>query len=143
MCGHKDRVTAAWEQKQLDLAKSPKKATGAELDVTLRRSRIVRTKMDIMRVAIADPGTIEVVAFGLREVEIIGKQTGSTSLTLWLGNEQQSRILSLLVTVNHDTGVEDRRRLVDQLLRHPRRRRVLNAALPPLPVAPPARHEDH
>lgn len=83
----------------------------AELDVTLRRSKIVRTKMDIIRMAVADPQTVEIVAYGTREVEVIGKQTGSTSLTLWLGNEQQTRVLSVLINVNHDSSVDDRRRL--------------------------------
>lgn len=83
----------------------------AELDVTLRRSKIVRTKMDIVRMAVADPQTVEIVAYGTREVEVIGKQTGSTSMTLWLGNEQQTRVLSVLINVNHDSSVDDRRRL--------------------------------
>ena len=83
----------------------------AEFEVTLRRSKVVRTKFDIMRMAVADPATVEIVAYGTREVEVIGKQTGSTSLTLWLGNEEQTRVLSVLITVQHDTSVDDRRRL--------------------------------
>lgn len=82
-----------------------------ELEVNLRRSKLLRTKLDIMRVAVADPATVEIVAYGTREVEVIGKQTGTTSLTVWLGNEQQTRILSVLVSVTHDTSVDDRRRM--------------------------------
>ena len=83
----------------------------AELEITYRRSKLVRTKLDIVRAAVADPSIIEIVPYGTREVELIGKGTGSTTLTIWLGNAQQTRILSLLVTVVHDTGVDDRRRM--------------------------------
>jgi pilus assembly protein CpaC len=82
-----------------------------ELKVTLRRSKILRMKDDIFRAAVADPDLIEVVAFGSREVEIIGKEAGSTTLTLWLGTEEDARLLSMLVTVTADTSVDDRRRL--------------------------------
>ncbi|MCH7687449.1 MAG: pilus assembly protein N-terminal domain-containing protein [Planctomycetes bacterium] len=82
-----------------------------ELNVTLRRSKIIRTKLDIFRVAVADPTKVEPVQFSLREVELIGMQAGSTTVTLWMGNEQQARLLSILVNVNRDKAVEDRKRL--------------------------------
>lgn len=83
----------------------------AELTVTKRRSKVLRMKQSIFRASVADPTLIEVVAFGSREIEIIGKETGSTTLTLWMGDEDQPQILSLLVTVAKDTAVDDRRRL--------------------------------
>ena len=83
----------------------------AELTVTYRRSKVLRMKQDIYRVAVADPTVIDVVPFGTREVEIIGKQTGATTATLWLGTEQQPQVLSLLINVARDGAVEDRRRL--------------------------------
>ncbi|MDB5335377.1 MAG: type and secretion system protein, partial [Planctomycetaceae bacterium] len=82
-----------------------------ELKVGLRRSKIIRMKQDVFRVAMADPEVVEVVAFGSREIEVIGKQTGSTTVTLWLGNVQQSTTLSLLVSVSKDDAVDDRRRM--------------------------------
>jgi len=82
-----------------------------ELSVVLRHSKIMKMKHDIFRVAVADPSIIEFVAFGSREVEIIGKQTGTTTLTLWLGTPQQTRLLSMVVTVTRDDAAEDRRRL--------------------------------
>lgn len=82
-----------------------------ELKVTYRRSKIMRMKDDVFRAAVADPSVIEIVAFGSRELEVIGKATGSTTLTLWLGNEHQARVLSILVTVTKDTAVDDLRRL--------------------------------
>lgn len=81
-----------------------------ELKVGLRRSKIIRMKQDVFRVAMADPDVVEVVAFGSREIEVIGKQTGSTTVTLWLGNAQESTTLSLLVSVSKDDAVDDRRR---------------------------------
>ena len=81
-----------------------------ELKVGLRRSKIIRMKQDVFRVAMADPDIVEVVAFGSREIEVIGKETGSTTVTLWLGNPQQSTTLSLLVSVAKDDAVDDRRR---------------------------------
>ncbi|MDA0834263.1 MAG: pilus assembly protein N-terminal domain-containing protein [Planctomycetota bacterium] len=83
----------------------------AELQVTLRRSKIMKMKQDIFRVAVADPSIIEFVAFGSREVEVIGKETGTTSMTLWLGTPEQARLINLTVNVTKDDSVEDRRRL--------------------------------
>jgi len=82
-----------------------------ELEVSMRRSKILRMKQDIFRVAIADPTILDFVAFGTREVEIIGKSTGTTTVTLWLGDEAAPRVLSMLVTVVKDDAVEDQRRI--------------------------------
>lgn len=82
-----------------------------ELNVQLRRSKVIRMKHDIFRAAVADPSLVEIVAFGSREIEIIGKETGATTLTLWLGTQNQPRILSILINVTRDELVENRRRL--------------------------------
>lgn len=81
-----------------------------ELEVGMRRSKILRMKKDVFRAAVADPQILEFVAFGSQELEIIGKQTGSTTVTLWLGNEQEAQLLSMLVTVVKDDGVDAERR---------------------------------
>ena len=83
----------------------------AELDVPLRRSKILRMKQPIFRAAIADPSIIEIVAFGTREVELIGKESGSTTVTFWLGDEDNPHHLSLVVNVEKDDSIEARRRL--------------------------------
>jgi pilus assembly protein CpaC len=83
----------------------------AELDVPLRRSKILRMKQPIFRAAIADPSIIEIVAFGTREVELIGKESGSTTVTFWLGDEDNPHHLSLVINVAKDDSIEDRRRL--------------------------------
>jgi pilus assembly protein CpaC len=82
-----------------------------ELEVTKRRSKILRMRADIFRAAVADPSILDFVAFGSREIEIIGKETGSTTVTLWLGDEQNAQLLSMLVTVVKDDAVDDKRRM--------------------------------
>ncbi len=86
-----------------------------EVNITFRRSKLVRTKLDVTRVAVSDPGIVEVVAFGVREFELIGKETGSTTITIWLGGDDDAgnepKLLSMLVTVDADTSTEDQRRL--------------------------------
>jgi len=83
----------------------------AEIPMTLdpRRSKIVRTKKPVSRVSITDPQVLEVVQFDPTEFELIGGQTGQTSLTFWFGQEEQNReLLRFLVTVSPDEAVEDR-----------------------------------
>ena len=82
-----------------------------ELKITRRRSKILRMKQDVFRVAVADPAILDFVAFGTREVEIIGKETGSTTVTLWTGDELNPKLMSMLVTVTKDDAVEQQRRL--------------------------------
>ncbi|QDV50226.1 type II and III secretion system protein family protein [Gimesia fumaroli] len=82
-----------------------------ELSVQQRHSKILKMKMDVFRVAIADPTKIEVVAFGAQEVEVIGKETGTTTMTLWLGEEANPQILSVQVKVEGDNSIEDLRRM--------------------------------
>ena len=82
-----------------------------ELSVQQRHSKILKMKMDVFRVAIADPSKIEVVAFGSQEVEVIGKDTGTTTMTLWLGDEANPQILSVQVKVEGDNSIEDLRRM--------------------------------
>lgn len=86
-------------------------AAEVELKVSKRRSKIIRMKKDVFRIAVADPSVIEVVAFGSREVELIGRETGTTSVTLWLGTELDAESLSMLVEVVKDDAVEDLRRM--------------------------------
>lgn len=81
-----------------------------ELEVVLRRSKLVRTKHDVYRIAIADEGILEVVQFSPREIEIIGRATGTTTLTFWFGDERR-QVLSYLVTVVHDDSTASQARL--------------------------------
>ncbi|MCL4204477.1 MAG: pilus assembly protein N-terminal domain-containing protein [Pirellulaceae bacterium] len=83
----------------------------AVLRVPLRQSKLIRTKLDIKRVSAADPAIVDIVAFDTREIELIGKGTGTTTVTLWLGTGAEARLLSVLVKVEADRTVNERRRL--------------------------------
>jgi pilus assembly protein CpaC len=80
-----------------------------KMEVIRRRSKLIRTKRDVFRSAVADPEIIDIVQFGQRELAVIGKQTGTTSLTLWFDDPDRP-VLSYLVTVNRDPGVDQERR---------------------------------
>lgn len=67
------------------------------------RSRIVRTKLPINRIAITDPGIIDVNEFNPTEIEIIGLQAGETTLTLWFQTATGAEaIIRYLVQVGPD-----------------------------------------
>jgi pilus assembly protein CpaC len=83
----------------------------AVLRVPLRQSKLIRTKLDIKRVSAADPAIVDIVAFDTREIELIGKGTGTTTVTLWLGTGAEATLLSVLVKVEADRTVNERRRL--------------------------------
>jgi pilus assembly protein CpaC len=108
--GQPPNPNPALKQKVKDLVDSVVTAE-LELEVTLNRSKILRMKRDIFRAAVADPTLLDFVAFGSREIELIGKKTGTTTVTLWLGTEDDSELLSMLVTVVKDSSAEDNERL--------------------------------
>ncbi len=85
--------------------------TEVELEVTKRRAKILRMKQPIFRTAIADPTIVEIVPFGTTEVEFIGRETGSTTVTIWTGTEVNPQLLTVLVTVTKDDAVDQQRRL--------------------------------
>ena len=82
----------------------------AELKIPMRRSKLIRMNTDIIRAAVADPGLIEFVAFGTKEIELIGVSTGRTTVTLWVGDPAEPEVLSFLVNVEYDRGVDAERR---------------------------------
>jgi pilus assembly protein CpaC len=83
----------------------------AELKIPMRRSKLIQMNTDIIRAAVADPGLIEFVAFGTKEIELIGVNTGRTTVTLWLGDPAKPEVLSFLVNVEYDRGVDAERRM--------------------------------
>lgn len=103
-------ATSIVQQKVSDLVEEVLTAE-VEIEVMRRRAKIVRMKESVFRTAVADPSIVEIVPFGPREIELIGKETGSTTVTVWTGTEDKPRLLTLLVTVTKDTAVEQRRRM--------------------------------
>jgi len=73
------------------------------------RSKILRTKMPITRVAITNPQVVEVNEFGPTELEVIGLRSGETTVTLWFAApDGTSTILRYLVKVAADEGEQHR-----------------------------------
>lgn len=80
----------------------------AELQVTLRRSKLLRTKVNIYRTAVVDPSVCTVVQFTPREVSIIGLAQGATHVTFWF-EDDAFKPLTYLVHVVPDPEVPKRR----------------------------------
>ncbi|REJ92755.1 MAG: type II and III secretion system protein [Planctomycetota bacterium] len=86
-----------------------------ELVVTRRRNKILRSENDLYRVAVVDPNICDVIQFTPREVSIIGKSQGATSVTFWFadGNEEP---VTYLVRVIPDPEVQIERERQYQIL---------------------------
>jgi len=79
-----------------------------EMTVVVRRSKLLRTKVDIFRTAVVDPSVCDVVQFTPREVSIIGKGQGATHVTFWFEGED-ARPLTYLVRVIPDPEIHEER----------------------------------
>jgi len=80
-------------------------ASSGELTVTRRRNKILRSKDNIYRVAVVDPGVCDVVQFTPREVSIIGRGQGATNVTFWFADGKH-KPLTYLVRVVPDPEVQ-------------------------------------
>ena len=80
----------------------------ATLTVSVNRSKLIRLKQPVTRVSITTPNLLDVVQFSPTEFELIGKDEGETTMSLWFG---QNQVLRYLIKVIHDEGVDDRRKL--------------------------------
>jgi len=76
-----------------------------ELTVIVRRSKLLRTKVDVYRTAVVDSGVCDVVQFTPREISILGKSQGATHVTFWFQDERY-RPITYLVRVIPDPEVE-------------------------------------
>lgn len=69
-------------------------------DLDPARSRIIRTKKPVTRIAISDPSIVEVNEFSLTEFEILGQKAGETAVTIWFGGPNEApTVLRYLVKV--------------------------------------------
>lgn len=80
-----------------------------ELEVIDRRSQLIVTRENLLRIAVADPAIIDFVQFSPREISVLGLQRGSTTLTLWFENVPEPLIY--LVKVIRDPNLDLQRRL--------------------------------
>ena len=109
---------------------------GVELRLDPRRSKIIRTKRPVSRVSVTDPNILEVVQFSPTEFELIGGQTGQTSLTFWFGEPgQPAEILRYLVTVSPDEAMEDRRNIEYKTLERKLNELFPNSVVILIPIA--------
>ncbi|MEX1224721.1 MAG: pilus assembly protein N-terminal domain-containing protein, partial [Pirellulales bacterium] len=90
-------------------------ASSGELTVTRRRSKILRAKNNIYRVAVVDPSVCDVVQFTPREVSVIGRGQGATNVTFWF-EDGEHRPITYLVRVIPDPEIEDERTRQYQIL---------------------------
>ena len=79
-----------------------------DLTVTVRRSKLIRTRFDIYRAAVVDTGVCDVVQFTPREVSIIGRGQGATHVTFWF-EDGKHKPVTYLVRVVPDPEVQQRR----------------------------------
>lgn len=76
-----------------------------ELTVIVRRSKLLRTKVDVYRTAVVDPAVCDVSQFTPREIAILGKGQGATHVTFWFADERY-RPVTYLVRVKPDPEIE-------------------------------------
>jgi pilus assembly protein CpaC len=79
-----------------------------DLSVIMRRSKLLRSKVDISRVAVVDSNICDVVQFSPREASIIGKSQGATNVTFWF-QDPNAAPRTFLVKVTPDVEVRHRR----------------------------------
>ena len=72
------------------------------IDVMVRRGKVLRTQLDIYRSAVVDPAVCDVLQFTPREIQIIGKSEGATHVTFWFEGGLR-RPVTYLVRVRPDT----------------------------------------
>jgi len=75
------------------------------MDLDPRRSKLIRTRVPVTRFSVTNPENLEVVQFSPTEFELIGGQTGETTLTLWFQGDQSLRYV---VRVARDEATEER-----------------------------------
>ncbi len=75
----------------------------AKLTVVQRQGKLVIAKDDIVRTAIADPSIVDIVQVTPKEISVIGKTLGSTTVTLWFDSDDPA--LVYLVEVVRDGSI--------------------------------------
>ena len=79
-----------------------------ELTVVYRRSKLLRTDVDVYRTAVVDPTVCDVIQYTPREISVIGLGQGATHVTFWFDDDSY-RPVTYLVRVVPDPEVQERR----------------------------------
>jgi pilus assembly protein CpaC len=66
------------------------------LRIRVRRSMLLRTKVDVYRTAIVDEAICDVVQFTPREISIIGRSVGQTHVTFWFDDPAMTPVTYLV-----------------------------------------------
>jgi len=66
------------------------------LKLRVRRSMLLRTKVDVYRTATVDEAVVELVQFTPREVSLIGRSQGQTHITFWFNDPAQAPVTYLV-----------------------------------------------
>ena len=82
-----------------------------EMRCEVRRSQLMRVPFDVQRVAIGDSNVCDVVRFAPREFSIIGKEYGSTRLTMWFHGDAMPPVT---YNIHVGPGAQEQRRLHDE-----------------------------
>lgn len=114
--------TETWSQVKTQLEDSMQRTNAEreliseviESDLTLEmeesRSKLIRTRSGVSRTSITVPTVIEVTQFDPFNLEIIALKEGSTDLTLWFGENDNSRsILRYRIQVSKATDARKRK----------------------------------
>jgi len=73
--------------------------------ISPQRSKIVRTRVPVTRIAITNPGFVDIVEYTASEFEMIGMQPGETTMTLWFKDDNGiERRLRYLIQVSENEG---------------------------------------
>jgi pilus assembly protein CpaC len=102
-------------------AGSPFEAIGESGTVTVRvrRSLLMRTKVDIYRTAVVDEAVCDIVQFTPREISLIGRAQGTTHITFWF-DDPATPPLTYLVKVEPDPAIikniEDKFQMLEDLV---------------------------
>ena len=71
----------------------------ATLKLQVGRSHLLRTKADIRCTAIATDGIVEITQFTSREMALVGRGPGSTTVTFWFSDPAQPPVTYAVTVV--------------------------------------------
>lgn len=80
-----------------------------ELELIERRSQLMNTRANVVRIQIANPNVLDVVQYSPRELSLIGLARGNTTLTIWFEGHEQPLIY--LVKTIRDSSLDNQRRI--------------------------------
>ncbi len=99
----------AHAQPKQETAKAPAKS----ISVNANQSVLVDSPVDIKRVSIARPETADVTVVSPRQMVVIGKSAGTTTLVFW-SQEEVATTIEVVVKINVDLVKEDLRKIAPE-----------------------------